>query len=103
MDLANPGQTVTVPFHPRTKLLFIGTDARPRYIVGEGSTPQVDFGLGYTHLAPTTEGGGTPGRWADVYSPEREPWSIEGRGVSNGLPIIENPNLICVGTSDVSS
>lgn len=103
MDLANPGQTVTVPFMPRTKILFVGASAQPRYIVGEGSTREVENALGYTHLAPTVEGGGQPGRWGDVYTPEQEPWAIEARGVTNGLPVIETPELIVIATSEVSA
>lgn len=102
-DLTNPGQTVTVPFMSRTKILFVGSETRPKYIVGEGSTPEVQYALGYTHLAPTVEGGGRPGRWADVYTPEQEPWSLEARGVTNGLPVIESPDRIVVASSDVSS
>lgn len=103
MDLANPGQTTTVPFMPRGKVLFIGNEARPRFIVGEGSTQEVQNALGYTHLAPTVEGGGRPGRWARVYTPEQEPWALEAQGVSNGLPVIESPNLIVVATTTMSS
>lgn len=103
MDLANSGQSVTVPFMTRTKIIFVGSEARPRFIVGEGSTPEVQNALGYTHLAPTVEGGGRPGRWSRVYTPEQEPWALEAQGVTNGLPVLENPDLIVVGSSDVSS
>jgi len=103
MDLANPGQTVTVPFMPRGKVLFIGSDTRPRYIVGEGSTQKPEYGLGYTHLGPSVEGGGRPGRWADVYTPEQEPWALEGRGVSNGLPVLESPERLVISTTAMSS
>lgn len=102
-DLTNPGQTVTVPFMPRGKVLFVGSETRPRYIIGEGSTPEVQYALGYTHLAPTVEGGGRPGRWSRVYTPESEPWALEAQGVSNGLPVIESPDRIVVGTTDMSS
>lgn len=102
-DLTNPGQTVTVPFMPRGKVLFVGSETRPRFIVGEGSTPEVQNALGYTHIAPTTEGGGRPGRWARVYTPESEPWSLMAQGVTNGLPVIESPDRIVVATTDMSS
>lgn len=103
MDLANPGQTTKIKFMPEGKLLAIGADTRPRFVVGEGSTPEVQEALGYTHLAPTVEAGGRPGRWADLRTPDEEPWSLEGRGVSNGLPVLESPDLICVATTSVSS
>jgi hypothetical protein len=102
-DLANPGQTVTVPFMARGKVLFVGSETRPRFIIGEGSTPEVQNALGYTHLAPTVEGGGRPGRWSRVYTPESEPWSLEAQGVSNGLPVIESPDRIVVASTDMSS
>lgn len=103
LDLSNPGQTVLVPFMARGKLLAIGTDARTRYtVIGEGSTEKVDDALGYTHLAPSTEGGGMPGRWAEVYTPEQQPWSLEGRAVTNGLPVIEDPEKIVVATTAMS-
>jgi hypothetical protein len=102
-DLSNPGQTITVPFMPRGKILWVGSATRPRYVVGEGSTRDVEYALGYTHLAPTVEAGGTPGRWMQVYTPEGEPWTIEGRGVTNGLPVLEEPELLVISSTEMSS
>lgn len=102
LDPSNPGETVIVEFMPRGKILAIGENTRPGYRVGEGSTPDPvqDRALGYTHLAPTVEGGGVPGRWAELYVPEREPMKLAGRGVTNGLPVIEVPNKIAVATTE---
>jgi hypothetical protein len=63
-----------------------------------GSTidPAADMALGYTHIAPTVEGNGLPGRWADLGTPDERPWELRGRGVSNVLPVIENPDKLVV-------
>lgn len=102
IDPNDPSKVKQVPFMPRGKILFVASNSRSSYRVGEGSTddPQNDMALGYTHLAPTVEGGGRPGRWAELYTPEREPWSLHGRGVTNGLPVIENPDKIVVATTE---
>jgi hypothetical protein len=89
-DPANPGKTIRIPFMPRGKLLAVANNTGSNaYVVGQGSTPAPEYALGYTHIAPTVEGGGMPGRWADVYTPQGEPWALEGRGVQNALPVIE--------------
>jgi hypothetical protein len=103
IDPATPGETITVPFMPTGKILFVGNNTRTGYRVGEGSTddPNNDLALGYHHLAPTIEGGGRPGRWAELYTPERAPWSLHGRGASNELPVIEAPDKIVVASTDL--
>jgi hypothetical protein len=101
MDISKPGETTILPFMPEGKILAIGNNTRPGYRVGEGSTPDpaLDNALGYTHLAPTIEGGGRPGRWAELFVPERTPMKLHGRGVTNGLPVIEAPEKIAVATT----
>ena len=103
LDPVNPGQTIRLPFMPRGKILAVARGARTRFEVGDGATAPNDIALGYTHLAPTIEGGGTPGRWADIYTPESEPWAIEGRGVSNGLPVLEDVQRLCITSTEMSS
>lgn len=104
IDLANPGHTITVPFMPSGKLLAVGNNNRSGYRVGEGSTndPEEDKALGYTHIAPTVEGGGRPGRWAQLSVPDGMPMHLRGRGVSNMLPVIEAPKKIAIASSDLS-
>lgn len=104
MDLSNPGQTVIIPFMSAGKILAVGNNNRSGYRVGQGSTddPTQDLALGYTHVAPTVEGGGRPGRWARLYTPEGQPWQLVGEGVSNELPVIENPEKIVVLSTDMS-
>lgn len=104
LDTSNPGQTQTIPFMPVGKLLFVGNNTRSGYRIGEGATedPAADLALGYTHLAPTVEGGGAPGRWADLFTPQDRPWQLVGRAVTNLLPVIEAPDKIVVATTDVT-
>jgi len=100
----NPTQTIRVPFWPRNKLVAIGLGTGRGYVVGSGSRPAEDTALGYTHLAPTVESGGKPGRWARVHTPPDRPWQLIGQAVSNVLPVIDAQcvNRIVIATSDVS-
>ncbi len=104
-DLNAPGGTIRVPFLDPTKMLFIGRATNEGYRVGQGSTddPLNELELGYTHVAPTVEGGGRPGRWGRVYTPEQYPYKLMGQAVSNILPVLENPTKIVVATSELSS
>ena len=101
IDPANPTGTIIVPFCPRNKIIAIGNNNRTGYRVGEGSTddPNRDNPIGYTHLGPTVEGGGRPGRWANLYVPEQTPWELRGRGAMNALPVIEAPDKIAVSST----
>lgn len=99
-DLATPGLTTKIPFHPKTKLVAIGNGAmNGSYVVGQGSTPTPSGALGYHHLAPTIEGGGRMGRWARVYVPEGRPYQLTGQGVANEMPIIDMPEQIAIADS----
>jgi hypothetical protein len=104
LDLANPGRTVLVPFMPRGKILLIGNPIPRGYQVGQGGTedPDRELPIGYTHLAPTVEGQGRPGRWARLYTPEQQQWRLIGDGVTNGLPVIEAPEKIVVMSTDMA-
>ena len=98
-DLASPGATVRVPFVPKGVVASIGRNAQNNYQVGQGSTPPPIVQLGYGHVAPTIEGGGVSGRWAQLYTPEQEPWKLVGRGTENFLPVIESPDKIVLTTT----
>jgi len=102
-DPADPENTITVPFMTSGKLLFVGNNNRSGYRVGQGSTddPTEDLALGYTHLAPTVEGG-APGRWSRLFTPEGQPWMLRGQGVQNLLPVIEAPKKIVVATTTIT-
>lgn len=100
-DLSKPGQTKKISFMPRGAISAIGTFNANRFVIGAGSTPPTNYELGYTHLAPTVEAFGRPGRWSDIRTPDGEPWTMEGRGVTNGIPVIEAPDRICVATTEM--
>lgn len=101
-DPTTAGRTLKIPFMPVGKLIAIGNNSGTQYVVGAGATPPVENALGFTHIAPTVEGGGDPGRWAQVYVPEGAPYTIEGRAVSNLLPVIEAPEKIVILTTEVA-
>jgi len=107
LDPATPGTTVNLPFMPTTKLLGVGNNVVSGFGIGvdQGGTedPNRNNRLGYTHIAPTIEGGGRPGRWSNVFTPEHEPYALIGRGVTNGLPVLEAPSKVVVGTTELPS
>lgn len=105
IDPADTSTTQTVSLWPRTKLVAIGTAVNKAYVVGAGSREPQEFELGHTHLAPTTEASGAPGRWARVFTPDMEPWKLVGQGVTNLLPVINAHSVsrIVIATSDVSA
>lgn len=107
-DTDNPGATKKVPFCPIGSVLWLGEridSASNVFVVGSGSTevPYIESPvlMGYGHVAPTTEGGGLPGRWSRLYVPENKPWSLAADGVSNFIPVIQAPERIVIGTTDI--
>ncbi|HEU4327447.1 MAG TPA: major capsid protein [Roseiflexaceae bacterium] len=105
IDPTDSSKTIKIPFCPRTQFVALGTAVNTGYVVGAGSTQPTEYELGYTHLAPTVEAGGAPGRWARVRTPENRPWQLEGEGASNLLPVIDarSANRIAIASSEVSS
>lgn len=101
LDPDNQGKTKTVPMMPDGKVVYIGANTGTQYRVGAGSRAPVDYELGYTHLAPTVEGGGRPGRWARVFVPENRPWALRGESAANLLPVIEAPEKIYILTTEM--
>lgn len=109
LDIANPGKTKIVKFLNTGKMIVIGrNNGQRRFIlqngVGQGgnvSNPDMAKALGYTHIGPTVEGNGAPGRWARVFRPENRPWGIVGQSVTNGLPVIENVDKLWIGTTEM--
>jgi hypothetical protein len=102
---ADSSATVKVPFWPSNKLVAIGTAVNRTYVVGAGSREPQEFELGHTHLAPTVEASGAPGRWARVFTPQSRPWQLVGEGASNLLPVINAHSVgrIAIATSTVST
>jgi len=102
LDPANAGKTILKPFLEDGYMVAVGNNTANGYIVGEGSTPLPNQILGYTHLAPTTEGNGVPGRWGRVYTPEGMPWALRGQGVTVGVPVLQSPEKIVICKTDMS-
>lgn len=99
-----PGTTAIVPFMEPGKLLAVGNNSRSGYVVGQGSVtddPDDALALGYTHIAPTVEGGGRMGRWSELYIPQAMPWQLNARGVTNGLPVLEAPKKVAIATTEL--
>lgn len=99
LDPTSPTVPTVVPFIPEGYIVYIGSPAPRQFTVGLGSTtedPENALALGYTHLAPTVENGGAPGRWARVFTPDERPWQVRGQGVSNILPVVDAPDKLVV-------
>jgi hypothetical protein len=85
-------------YMPDGMMLFVGNYVSNKiYTVGQGSSDIIEgTRLGYTHVAPTVEGGGVPGRWGRTFTPENAPWHLTAEGVANLIPIIEEPKLLVI-------
>ena len=107
IDASNPEQTQNVPFFPRGKVLYVGSADQSGFDisnVGEGATPDEDGReLGYTHIAPTTEGMGQLGRWLRVFTPEQRPMQLKGEGVTNGLPVVSEDAQLAVASTEMAA
>lgn len=97
--------TTKIPFITPGKILYIGKNDYDRvYRVGMGSTdsPDSNLRLGFTAIAPTVEGGGTPGRWGRLLVKENTPWQLEGEAVTNLLPVLRAPEKVVVATTTLT-
>lgn len=103
LDPAAPSTTKKLKFIPDGKIFAAGNNSRRGYRPGEGATrdPAFERALGYTHIAPTVEGGGRAGRWAELYIPQGKPYQLNGRGVTNGLPVLEAPDKLAILTTEL--
>lgn len=105
IDPADNTKLKNLPFVAPGKIIYVGqTNARGfRLAVGAGSQqrPNTGLELGYTHISPTVEGNGQIGRWGEVYTPENEPYALEGRAVTNGLPVIESIEKLFIAETDM--
>lgn len=86
--ISETGTLSSVPFAASGLLSVIGRNDQRIFSVGDGGTPLPNDVVGYTHIAPTTEGGGQPGMWGKAGQPDGEEWAFEGRAASNGIPVI---------------
>jgi len=97
LDPDNPGSTVAMPFFPRGVIAMVGEVISRGLTVGLGSSVESEQNpvrLGYTHIAPTVEGGGRPGRWSRIYTPEDMPMQVAGQTASNQLVVVEAPEKL---------
>lgn len=91
-DPSSPTAMQQVPFMDDDKVVVFGQPTGIRFEIG--STPLPEHAFGYTHVGPTVENKGTPGRWIRLYTPEAQPWRLVGQGVMNALPVIREPRRI---------
>ncbi|MDZ7658074.1 major capsid protein [Fodinibius sp.] len=105
IDPTDKENTIKKPFLSAGKLVAIGSNDQRGYRVGQGSTedPIFDNALGYTHIGPTVEGNGQPGRYARAFTPEAKPMQLRGEGATNGLPVVEVPQKISIASTDIPS
>lgn len=87
-----------LPFMDDDKVVALGQPSGIRFEIGSTELPEHAFG--YTHVGPTVEGGGAPGRWMRLFTPEQQPWRLIGQGVMNALPVIREPRRIVTFTLD---
>jgi len=104
LNPATPGINQLKSFLKDGKMVAIGdSSSTGSFRVGLGSAgdlpPQA---IGITHLGPTVEGNGQPGRWGRVFVPQDAEWSLIGRAASNFIPVIEAPEKVAICTTDMS-
>ena len=104
IDPNDPETTIKVPFLPEGRIVYTGLGNDNAFRVGQGATDDAltELSLGYTHIAPTTEQAGTPGRHAIAFTPQQQPWSLIGEGASNVLPVIESENKLAVISTEMA-
>lgn len=97
------GTTIKVPFLKPGYVVAVGRAGEPGYMPGQGSIeerPDSPLALGYTHLAPTVEGG-EPGRWSNVFTPQETPYTVQYLSAANLLPVLIAPKKLCVASTEI--
>lgn len=91
------GTLVTKAFLKDGRIVVVGEQTPDGFELLEGSTsdPTRAWELGYTHLAPTVEGGSSA-FWQRIYTPQGKPYQVIGETASNGLPVVINPNRLII-------
>lgn len=100
--LTPKGVVKALPFLPDGKIVVVGELEPDGFELIQGSTPDPTnyYALGYTHIAPTVEGGRT-GIWSRIYTPQGKPFQLLGETVVNALPVITNPKKVMILTTDM--
>lgn len=101
-----PEELKNINFIPEGFIVFIGNNDIKgfRLSTNQGSqnnAQQRALRLGYTHIAPTIEGQGRPGRWGRIFTPEGRPYQLQAEGVTNGLPMLENKDKLVILKTDM--
>lgn len=103
LSSGNLGKVVQVPFLNDGYVIVVGGAASgdQAFSVDDSGDEVRDASgieLGYTHIAPTVEGGAV-GRWERIYTPENTPWSLMGQSVMNLVPVLQGvENLVVMRT-----
>lgn len=95
---AKTGTLTAKQFIPDGIIICVGEATPAGFELTQGSVANPDntLRLGYTHLAPTVEGGGVPGIWSRVYTPEGKPMQLMAETAANMLPVVLNPNNLVI-------
>lgn len=101
---AKTGALTAKRFIPDGIIICVGETTFAGYELTQGSVADPDntLRLGYTHLAPTVEGGGRSGIWSRVYTPENKPMQLMAETAANILPVILNPNKLVILNSTIT-
>lgn len=93
---------ISKPFLKDKRVIAIG-GLNPDAIelnLGGVTDPDNELALGYNHIGPTIEGGGRPGIWARIFTPEGKPMQILAETAANMLPMIYNPKRLMIAKFD---
>lgn len=98
------GNLSALPFMDDGDLVAIGAEKPEGFelLLGSVDDPTKEYQLGYTHIAPTVEGG-QAAIWQRVFTPQDKPYQLQAETASNGLPVIINPRRIVQATTGMPS
>ncbi len=95
------GTLVETQAFPDGVVSFVGNNTRVARTTSQGGVVQRVNALGYTHIAPTVEGGLAPGIFLDAFVDPKEPWQVRAHGAENFLPVLEAPSQLFIAQTDV--
>ncbi len=96
------GTLIETQAFPDGVVSFIGNNSRLSRQTVQGGVVQRINALGYTHIAPTVEGGLVPGVYLNAYVDPNRPWEIRAHGAQNFLPILEEPKALYIAQTDMA-
>jgi len=97
LDAANK-RVVSKPFLKDKRVIAIGelNADGVEMELGGMTDPDNPLRLGYTHVGPTIEGGGRPGIYARIFTPEGKPMQCLAETAANMLPLIINSKRMMI-------